>query len=161
MKKHISLALVLALVLTLLSACGGEAASAGTTPGGANSTAPTTTAPATTAAPATTTAPAFVEGVWPDHPHTQQVPKPDMTVGKVNDEFLIMGILEIHFTDPSYADMKAYIDTLKAEGFDRGENVAMDSESSGSIVWNAANADGWLVRANLSSGQGSIQIQRP
>ncbi len=71
-------------------------------------------------------------------------------------------ITPIDSTAVTFEDMNAYRDELRAAGFNQNENDTMPG-STDTIVWNAANSSGWLVRMNYSEGQSaaSIQIQKP
>jgi hypothetical protein len=166
MKKIITIALALVLVLSL-AACGGNSS------GGGSSTTPPATSDNSTTPPAnssTTTPPSDTpdnsqsadngddSSKWPDNEYTQQVPTPSFTYTGSNT---FMGTFMAEFSDLTIEGAKSYEEELIASGFSVDEALSTRGDNNAKI--HLENSAGWIVEIMAyPDGNGSaIHITKP
>lgn len=153
--------IVLAPMLALsLSNCGNSSETGKSAPADDATAVTESTTPTPAATPEAQQTPTFAEGEWPDHEYTRQVPKPSMAIKDVDASGLTALNLKINFASATYDEVNAYRDELRKAGFNINENDVIP-KSKTSIVWNAKNSEGWLVRLNYGKRGAGIQIQHP
>jgi hypothetical protein len=169
MKKAITLALVLVLALSLLTACGGNDNGGGstTTPPANNSTTnpPSSTPPASQGGNETTPSNNGVSVEWPDNEFTQQIPKSDAPLFDVlGPSSLMEGMPEnmnlMFRSDDAEMQCRDYIEQLQGAGFTLpgdGANAAVKDDPGNEkgedrgVSYKAYNDSGWLVQVSWSS----------
>jgi ABC-type glycerol-3-phosphate transport system substrate-binding protein len=132
MKKIISIALVLVLALSLLTACGGKdnnstpsGNSGGNNGGGSTTTPSDTTIPPTSQNDGNDTTPSNNDGTssgasveWPDNDYTKDFPKPNKGTIESAEEVNLGGVYFKIIMNWTLDEAKEYAEQLKAAGFE-------------------------------------------
>jgi ABC-type glycerol-3-phosphate transport system substrate-binding protein len=135
MKKIITIALALVLVLSL-AACGGNSNSGGssTTPPANSGNNSTSTPPASQGGNETTPsnngssdAPGGTSVEWPDNDYTKDIPKPNKGTILSAEESNLGGVYFLIKMDWTFEEAKAYEEQLKAAGIDVYSNGGDES----------------------------------
>jgi hypothetical protein len=95
-----------------------------------------------------------VSSGWESNEYTKLVPKPEIAINAAGESS--MGY-SADFNKPTLEQVKAYVEKVKAAGFNVGAY-----ESNGDMYsYTAKNADGWKVLISWSQGQSGVLISKP
>ena len=98
---------------------------------------------------------------WPDNQFTRQVTKPDFTIDSVDTTiYMGSGYCDITFVDVSVEQLKAYAQTLIADGF--SYHVEETTDMTGRYTFRAGNVesgDGFMVTIQPNIFGGGINFQ--
>jgi hypothetical protein len=96
---------------------------------------------------------------WPEDDWTKDLPKPPFVIGEI-EIFSTDNKLTVNFSDAPHDRVTAYVEEVKAAGFDQNENGVLE-DGTISSVWTAVNAeDDRLVEIGHADGEGYISVQK-
>lgn len=99
-----------------------------------------------------------VGGNWPDNEYTKLVPKPsfELYAAVVDAE-----TFSVMFTNATVEQLKAYVEQVKAAGFNLNEELTDENIMGMSIyTFTAENADGYSVEVFSASGTTGMRINK-
>ena len=99
-----------------------------------------------------------IGGNWPDNEYTKLVPKPsfELYAAVIEDE-----TFSVMFTNATIEQIKAYVEQVKAAGFNLNEELT-DENVMGMVIYSfaAENADGYSVEVFSASGTTGLRISK-
>ena len=99
-----------------------------------------------------------IGGDWPDNEFTKLVPKPNF---ELQGAYVDGEMFSVLFVNVTMEQIKAYVEQVKAAGFNINEEVE-DQEVMGMVIYTftAENADGYTVEITSANGTSALTISK-